>query len=33
MGFIFEPPQIINHNYNIEYNISNHQNFKRREYK
>ena len=32
LGFIFEPLQIINHN-NIEYNISNHQNFKRRGYK
>ena len=30
--FIFEPLQIMNHN-NIEYNISNHQNFKRRGYK
>ena len=32
LGFIFEPLQIMNHN-NIEYNISNHQNLKRRGYK
>ena len=32
LGFIFEPLQIMNHN-NIENNISNHQNFKRRGYK
>ena len=32
LGFTFEPLQILNHT-NIEYNISNHQNFKRRGYK
>ena len=32
LGFIFEPLQILNHS-NIEYNISNHQNFKRHGYK